>query len=386
MPRRSILMSLAAAGLVAAGAGIAASTLHRPNVGSSAATSQSDDPLTAPKAVVDRTPWEAGVIESLDEFKHTFVIRNEGNAPLTLRRGESTCSCTLTDVPEAPVPPGGEARVRMAFKDSATEDTLKTGRLSRGVWVHTNDPAQEKILLGVEATVVRRLAAEPDHLTLSINAAGAPIETARTATALVYSQTWDGFDLAVQRSSLEGVKWRIEPADKDRLAAVEAKSGYHVNVVLPADMPEGDFRERLQLLATPAAATDKPRSLGLQVQGRVEGRVKISGPKVDAGGTLRLGPLGAGQSVQEMVMLKVNDDQRLLTVKEIETRPDFVRVRVAPFRNGSEQFGLYRLEVEIRGARPCNYGGSELGLIRLKTDHPRLKTIEVRVDLLVVSG
>lgn len=390
MPRRSTLMSLGAAGLVAVGAGIVMSLAHGPGVGCSTSTvvsaSQSSDPLKTAKAVVDKTPWDAGVIESPEEFEHAFVIRNEGGAPLTLRLGESTCSCTLTDVPDAPVPPGGQARVCMTFKDSAKEEKLKTGRLSRGVWVHTNDPTQEKILLGVEATVVRRLAAEPANLVLTFNAAGAPTEKARTASALIYTQTWDRFDLAVQRTSREGLRWRVEPAEKDRLAAVEARHGYRLDVILPSDMPEGDFSERVFLTAAPHGGKEKPRTLKVGIQGRVEGRLRISGPKVDAGGTLRLGPLSLGQSVQETVVLKVNDDLRTLSVRQVETRPAFLRVQMGPFQKGTEQHGLYRLNVEIRDAPSCNYSGSELGLIRLKTDHPRLKTIDVRVDFSVVSG
>ena len=67
MPRRS-LMSLGAAGLVAVGAGIVMSLAHGPGVGCSTSTvvsaSQSSDPFKTAKAVVDKTPWDAGVIES----------------------------------------------------------------------------------------------------------------------------------------------------------------------------------------------------------------------------------------------------------------------------------------------------------------------------------
>ena len=101
---------------------------------------------------------------------------------------------------------------------------------------------------------------------------------------------------------------------------------------------------------------------------------------------MRLGALSAGQSVQETLLLKVNDDCRLLTVKQVETRPDFLRAHVVPFRSGSEQYGLYRVEVEMRDAPPCNFSGDQIGLIRLKTDHPRLKTIDLWVDFSVVSG
>ena len=54
---------------------------------------------TGPKAVVDRQDWDLGIIESPEEFAHAFIIRNEGDLPLKLSRGPSTCSCTVGNLP-----------------------------------------------------------------------------------------------------------------------------------------------------------------------------------------------------------------------------------------------------------------------------------------------
>lgn len=377
-----LLVSIGVA-LAATAVGVALIRWPRSNAG---APQQGDrDGCGVPKAVVDQTPWELGVIESPDEFQHTFVIRNEGDASLRLAPGPSTCTCTLTEVPDTPIPPAGQARVRSSVKETAKKDPLKTGRLSRGIWLYTNDPAQDRIQLRIEATVVRRLAIEPTSLVPNFNHTVSASEKARSARALVYSQTWNRFDLAMAKTSLEGLKCRIEPAAKEKLASAEARSGYLVELTLPPDMPDGNFSEKIQFSAKPKDAGQTPRSLELAVNGRVEGRLSISGAKVDAGGILRLGLLEAGHSVRETLVMKVNDDCRSLAVKQIETKPEMLRVRVAPFQAGSDRIGLYRVEVEVRDARPGSFTGTNVGTVRLKTDHPRLRVIDLKVDFSVTS-
>ena len=44
---------------------------------------------TRPRAVVDRTPWDLGVIESGEQFGHVFTVCNQGDGPLSSRRAQS---------------------------------------------------------------------------------------------------------------------------------------------------------------------------------------------------------------------------------------------------------------------------------------------------------
>ncbi len=98
--------------------------------------------------MVDHLTHNVGVIESAAEMEHTFVIRNEGQAPLRLTRGPSSCACTLTELPDEPVPPGGRAKVKMGITESAKNDRLKPGPFSRDIHVLTNDPDHPDIVAG----------------------------------------------------------------------------------------------------------------------------------------------------------------------------------------------------------------------------------------------
>ncbi len=335
----------------------------------------------APKAVVDRPLKELGVIETPEEFAQTFVIRNQGDAPLELSRGPSTCRCTVTELPDRPIPPGGRGDVRVGFSAAARRDTLKSGRLSQSVSVLCNDPDNPSLLLRIEATVRCRLAAAPSPITLAIASSDLPREEKRSAQTLIYSQTWDRFELAAVRMSRRGMTCRIERAPAKELDPFQARSGYRVRVALPADMPDGRFAESVEFAARPAAPAGPPRPLELQIDGSVDGRVTIFGPKVDDHGVLRLGVLQEGQGARETMVMKVHDERPTLVFRRVETDPAFMRVRVSAYQGPSATVGLYRIEVEIpREAPQCNFMGKDAGTIRLRTDHPRLRVIEWHVD------
>src|SRR6185369_10235732 len=51
-----------------------------------------------PKAVMDETEFEFGRMEVGEERSHVFMIRNEGDAPLIIKQGPTTCQCTVGSV------------------------------------------------------------------------------------------------------------------------------------------------------------------------------------------------------------------------------------------------------------------------------------------------
>jgi hypothetical protein len=151
-------------------------------------------------------------------------------------------------------------------------------------------------------------------------------------------------------------------------------------------MADGRFSEAVNLAARPAAA-EKLHRLELQIQGSVDGRVTLFGPKVDDHGVLRLGVLQRGEGVRQTMVMKVSDPHPALTVRQVETEPEFLHVGVHAYPGSAASVGLYRIEVEIPCQAPaCNCMGDRAGVIRLRTDHPRLPLIEWKVDFAKVAG
>ena len=341
-----------------------------------------------PKAVAENVKYHLGDIEMPEEFKHTFVIRNEGDSPLELRRGPSTCSCTITQLSDEPVPPGGKAEIKVGFSEAALKkkDTLKNGDFDRGVTVLTNDPGRPSILFGLYATAKSGLAADPEGIALLLHLSDLSSEDKRTIRTTLYSQTLDQFDLEERGKSLQGIIWRSLPADEKKLKSLGAKSGRLVEITLPEELPDGRFAEWIDF-AVPAKEGDRQRTVQVQINGRVDGRLSFYNANLDERKILRLGTIKEGETRREKVLMKIDDDHKKIDVKRIETEPAFLHAIVAPYKKDAPEKGLYRIELEIpRDAPACSRMGDFCGKIRIETDHPKLSVIELKVDFAVLSA
>src|SRR5262245_40795520 len=73
------------------------------------------EPGPRPKVVVDRTEHDFGPVKQQGEFKTTFELRNEGDAPLHLLQFRNECGCTASSVTSREVPPKGSSTLTVTF-------------------------------------------------------------------------------------------------------------------------------------------------------------------------------------------------------------------------------------------------------------------------------
>ena len=78
-----------------------------------------------------------GKIPYEKQTSYEFIFKNPGMIPLIIENVESSCGCTVPEYPKAPIPPGGEGKIKVVY---SAEDK---GYFSKEVTVHTN--TQEKI-------------------------------------------------------------------------------------------------------------------------------------------------------------------------------------------------------------------------------------------------
>lgn len=336
-----------------------------------------EDAKAYPKAVVDKAEHHFGFLDPADRCEHVFVIRNEGNSPLELRRGTTSCKCTMSDIPEMPIPPGGEVGIRVASKIAQKE-----GAFSHSAIVFTNDPQNSTIRLRIQGEVRKYIGAHPSRIVV----ADIKRNETRTAELTVYSQVWKDFEIRDIHSSLAGLNWQLlGPADPAALRKLGARSGQRLQVTVPAETAVRDFWERLELTAVPAAGAE-PRRLVVDVSGSVLARVELTGAKLDAlHRVVRLGALRKGEGAVERLALVVRDDHREVTIDEIETDPSFLQVRMTSHERSGGAARLYLIELEVPADAPaCNYL-TEKANVRITTDHPVAPTIEFGVAFAVAS-
>lgn len=106
-----------------------------------------------PKIVVPSTYADFGVVGPRDIVKREFLVRNEGDAPLTISRAYTTCGCTVADFTARIVPPGKVALITLIF--NAGFHDVRGEVVKRGIIIESNDPTSSRAEIWVRAAVAR---------------------------------------------------------------------------------------------------------------------------------------------------------------------------------------------------------------------------------------
>lgn len=172
--RRWMPLVLLAAGVLLLGAGLVAYISAPPTASASLNYSEEDvaheQPVLAihemgegppipflprnqaqPQIQVPETSHNFGVIGPQDVVEREFIIRNTGDAPLTISRAYTTCGCTKAEISATVIPPGQVATVKLIF-DAGFHDTAGQ-TVRRGLIIENNDPSQSQAEIWVQAAV-----------------------------------------------------------------------------------------------------------------------------------------------------------------------------------------------------------------------------------------
>ena len=104
-----------------------------------------------PAILVPEKTYNFGSIGPQDVVERTFIIRNNGEAPLTISRAYTTCGCTTAEISASVIPPGKVAEVTLVFDAGYHDAAGQTVR--RGLIIENNDPRQSQAEYWVQASV-----------------------------------------------------------------------------------------------------------------------------------------------------------------------------------------------------------------------------------------
>ncbi len=91
---------------------------------------------------------------SKEGFNYTFTVKNTGNKPLKLERVSTSCGCTLASVESELIKPGGETGLMVSFNPQLMEEEIE-GRVTRIIFIKSNDPETPELEVKITANVVR---------------------------------------------------------------------------------------------------------------------------------------------------------------------------------------------------------------------------------------
>ena len=336
-----------------------------------------------PRVQVDQEEYDFGRMERDSKLKHTFVVKNIGEAPLTLKEVATTCKCTIGSLRDGQVPPGGWTEVVLEWTALTNSSSFR-----QSATIETNDPRRPRITLTVFGKVFYAHSIVPQTLVFS----GVGAESTRTERAKIYAFSID--DLAISGHELTGsapaqfFDVKTEPLPAGEYNAEGAKSGALVSVTVKPGLPLGPFQQTIRLRTNLA---DTP-VLEIPVEGAIVGNVSIAGGpdwnretnvltlgragvvKSAEGAKAELKLIVRGQQAGELNVSVTNVDPSLLKVTAGQTG-SFGNARVVP------------ITVELpKGLPPMNHLGTNqgsYGQISLRTGGEDGQDLHLKVRFLV---
>ncbi len=176
----------------------------------------------SPRIIVETEEHDFGDLTHQEQVSHIFRVFNQGDAPLRLQRGPTTCQCTMSTLPEQEIAPGQGAEIALTSKVIE-----RRGFFSHSATIHTNDPRRPVLTLKIIGAIRETLAAKPNEVTLAGALAGKAFDVS------VFSQLWDQMKIVGVDSAIEGLRWEELPPEPKSLGDHGAVSARRLRFVLP---------------------------------------------------------------------------------------------------------------------------------------------------------
>lgn len=104
-----------------------------------------------PKIVVPNSYYDFGRVGAKSVVKRKFLVRNEGEAPLTISRAYTTCGCTTANFSARVIPPGKAVVITLVL-DAGFHD-VRGKTVKRGIIIENNDRNKSKTEIWTQAAV-----------------------------------------------------------------------------------------------------------------------------------------------------------------------------------------------------------------------------------------
>jgi hypothetical protein len=85
--------------------------------------------------------YDFGTVDEGEIVKHNYKFKNTGGEPLVISNCKGSCGCTVPTWPKEPIPPGGEAEIKVEFNSKG-----KPGAQSKRVTVTANTTPTETFI------------------------------------------------------------------------------------------------------------------------------------------------------------------------------------------------------------------------------------------------
>lgn len=327
-----------------------------------------------------------GEMDRHAEGEHVFVFRNEGKSPIGLKKGQTTCKCTMSEMKDGQLKPGESLPITLTW-------TAKTGEsdFSQSAEIITeNYPQQPVVRLHVYGKIIDAL--RPDRGSLSLGSLSASENGAGRFKVYAFRGE-EPLEIvkheftAQDREDFFSAEFR--PLTKEELAAEKgALSGVEVTIQVKPGLPLGNIGQTIKL------TTNLPNTSPLTVplEGRIVGDIMVVGAgTVSDQNLVSLGAAtsSAGKTLKVHLIVKgPHREETTLKISEVAPADSLQAVLGEPLTD-NPQVTRYPLTLTIPvGAKPVSRLGlkpAEAGVVRIATTHPQIKEFVILVRFAVTE-
>jgi hypothetical protein len=113
----------------------------------------------APRIACDEPAFNFGTADSSQTIEHTYTLKNVGDTTLEISNVRPSCGCTVANISERSVPPGGETKVTARLSLQG-----RMGQQHKSITVESNDPQQPQFTLTMNGLVANTIELRPDRV------------------------------------------------------------------------------------------------------------------------------------------------------------------------------------------------------------------------------
>jgi len=303
-----------------------------------------------PRAIVPEAVWDGGKVAPGEKIVHDFVIRNEGDAPLTLTDVRPACGCTVAEFDET-IAPGAAGKVHAVLDTSSFK-----GGIAKGITVLTDDPQNPRLELTMKAMVEPLIHVQPGYARFIQPQLSEP----GTVEQRIFTATFDDLRILDVESPYPFVTVTHQLAPEDARHEEGVGPQYVLTVTLDyMKAPIGSLADFI------VVETNHPRQpeLRIPVSGFVRPMVAFTPSEAN------FGEIASEQPLRRTMVMK-NYAREPLEVTAAETTVEGVAVEVESIEEGRE----WDIHLTVE---PSLVRGDFSGTIRLRTDHPKKPLIEI---------
>lgn len=358
--------------------------------------------------VVGGTTHDFGVMGAGDEGEHIFLVKNVGEADLSLRVGASTCKCTVGELGKDSLAPGEQTEVKMSW-------TVKTNESSFGqsAELRTNDPSNIAIRFEIKGQVVREVQLSPEEVTFGEVAAGEDVDFEVQVFSYLDEDVTAGEAKFMDEEVNALAEFKVnefEPSAADGVNEA-ARQGFLVTAKILPGLKQGPVNQNVTLELLPTGSdqettaedttegdtseggTDEANAGGqfvhIPVTGRIVGALsmlpnsKLRG--VSGGGYIfNFGKVGAEDSLsaKSFVSLKGQQmDSTELSIGEVSPAEHLEASLAKPISRG--QMALYGLTLTLKpGSEKVERLGmnkDDYGYVLIESNNPKVPPLKLRL-------